>query len=299
MKLKVGRLVRLLGGVAAVCLAAAPLGAQGQEAQDSRSGAVEFTLPAKESLARMRRFEAGVAKLAPQRKGVRDAYVIAASLYDEHVFENEAEGAAQVLSARFGAQGRTLVLSNGQGPGTAPRYGAASANEIVAAIARVGEMLDPDEDFLVLYLTSHGRNDGALSIREQNRQDGILRPNTLRTALDESGIRRRFVIVSACYSGSFVPALNTEETIVVTAAAFARTSFGCEAQRDWTYFGDAFINQALRANRPLGESFATARDTIMAWETRDSVKPSYPMYFVGGAAGVIADSMTGQAPPAR
>jgi hypothetical protein len=42
--------------------------------------------------------------------------VIAASLCDEHVFENEAEGAAEVLSARFGAQGRTLILSNGQGP---------------------------------------------------------------------------------------------------------------------------------------------------------------------------------------
>jgi hypothetical protein len=87
---------------------------------------------------------------------------------------------------------------------------------------------------LVLYLTSHGRDDGAISIRERDRRDGLLRPNTLRTALDDSGIRRRLVIVSACYSGSFVPALGTDDTIVVTAAAFARTSFGCEAQRDWT-----------------------------------------------------------------
>ena len=47
-----------------------------------------------------------------------------------------------------------------------------------------------------------------------NEQD--IAPETLRHALDEAGIQRRVVVVSACYSGGFVPALQDEHTLVIT-----------------------------------------------------------------------------------
>ena len=43
-----------------------------------------------------------------------------------------------------------------------------------------------------------------------------------------SGARYRIVIISACYSGAFTPVLANISTLVITAAAADRPSFGCE-----------------------------------------------------------------------
>ena len=56
--------------------------------------------------------------------------------------------------------------------------------------------------------------------------------------------------------------------MIVTAAAADRTSFGCAAENDWTFFGDAMINHALRKPQPLGAAFAEARALVADWETR-------------------------------
>jgi hypothetical protein len=69
--------------------------------------------------------------------------------------------------------------------------------------------------------------------------------------LNASGARYRVIIISACYSGVFARALADRRTLVITAAAPDRPSFGCEDGATWTYFGDAFFNQALRGSRTL------------------------------------------------
>ena len=70
------------------------------------------------------------------------------------------------------------------------------------------------------------------------------------------------VVVSACYSGRFVEPLRDENTIVITAAAPDRTSFGCEAGRDFTYFGEAFFRDALARTASFTEAFEIARQLV-------------------------------------
>src|SRR6185369_14690703 len=62
-----------------------------------------------------RRMREALAKLQPQRPGVVDAYVIVAALDADPVFGREAREAGRVLSSRFDAAGRTLVLANDEG----------------------------------------------------------------------------------------------------------------------------------------------------------------------------------------
>lgn len=66
-------------------------------------------------------------------------------------------------------------------------------------------------------------------------------PKWLKDALDKSGIRWKVIVISACYSGSFIPALQDDNTLIITASAADRTSFGCENEADYTYFGRAFL----------------------------------------------------------
>ena len=46
-----------------------------------------------------------------------------------------------------------------------------------------------------------------------------LTPARLTKALDQAGIKNRVLILSACYSGSFVPPLSNENTMILTASA--------------------------------------------------------------------------------
>ena len=155
-------------------------------------------------------------------------------------------------------------------------------------------MIDPAEDVLVLYLTSHGMADG-LVYHDGDTGYGVLSPYRLGAVLAELGIRRRLVLVSACHSGVFVPYLGTAETAIVTAAAADKTSFGCQADNDWTFFGDALVNRALRKPGPFALAAADARQTIAGWEAREKLEPSDPQVAIGASAQGWLRTLDGRA----
>ena len=108
-----------------------------------------------------------------------------------------------------------------------------------------------------------------------------LTPPRLAGMLERSGIRNRIVIISACHSGSFIPALRHPTTMVMTAARSDRASFGCSNESDWTYFGNALFNHGLRATTSLPKAFASAKVLIGEWEAKEKFRPSEPQIFIG------------------
>jgi hypothetical protein len=215
-------------------------------------------------------------ELAAQRPGVTDSYILSFGLWGaQSVFESEAKGAAKVLEEQLDAQGRAIVRFN-----TKRRF-EAKPETLLAAAQAVGRTLDPAEDVLVLVLTSHGGPEGIGMVA--GRDQRLLRPSDVRVVLRESRARYSVVIVSACYSGIFANELADERTLVITAAAADRPSFGCQDGATWTYFGDAFFNRALRADRRLDIAFARAKELVTARERREGFDPSNPQ-MAGGAA---------------
>ena len=140
--------------------------------------------------------------------------------------------------------------------------------------------MDPEEDVLVLALTSHGTPRGVAVLA--GRRSGLISPRKLRDMLDASGARYRVVIISACYSGVFARVLANPSTLVITAAATDRPSFGCEDGATWTYFGDAFYNQALRRDARLDAAFGEAKRLVTERERREGFEPSEPQ-IAGGS----------------
>jgi hypothetical protein len=230
-------------------------------------------------LAEHRRLGAALTGLAPQRRGVVDAYVVAVGLDSDPVFGREAREAGKVLSRRFDAAGRTLVLAGSDGRGGAA-LPMGSLHALSLALARVAELMDEKEDVLVLYSTSHGIPTG-ITYHDGDQGYGVLTPARLAGLLEELGIRNRLLILSACFSGVFVPAVWSDTTALVTAASAGRTSFGCAADNDWTFFGDALINRALRKPQPLAGATKEALGLIAGWETGKSYDPSYPQVSIG------------------
>lgn len=230
-------------------------------------------------LAEHRALTAALGALRPQRKGVVDAYVVVAALDADPVFGREAREAGRVLARRYDAAGRTVVLTAG-GEG-AP----ANPATLAIALARVGELADPREDALVLYTTSHGSAPDGLAYRDPARGAGAISPNRLHAMLESAGLANRLLILSACYSGIFVPRLASDTTAVITAAAADRSSFGCEPGNDWTFFGDALLNRAFRKAQPLAAAFTEADASVAGWEAAAKLTASKPQIRIGKDVG--------------
>jgi hypothetical protein len=229
-----------------------------------------------------RKLDRALHALLPQRPGVVDAYVISIALDSDAVFAREARVAGDVLRRRYDAAGRSIVLAGSDGAGldSLPRGTPAT---LAIALARIAELMNRREDVLVLYTTSHGAPFG-LYYNDGDNGYGAISPNRLGGMLDQLGIANRLVILSACYSGVFVPVLQSDASAIVTAASADRTSFGCRAENDWTFFGDAMINHALRKPQPLAAAFAEASNLVAGWEAQSNMLPSQPQVFIGATA---------------
>lgn len=231
-------------------------------------------------LADHRKLATSIAALAPQRPGVVDAYLVAIGLDSDGVFGREAAEASRVLARRYDAAGQTILLAAGPNAEQATAANGSPRN-LATAISAVAATMDVKEDVLILFTTSHGDADSGLAYRDDEFGNGMIGPGRLRAMLDGSGIRRRMVIISACYSGIFVPALRSDSSVVITAASDRTTSFGCNAGNDWTFFGDALLNNAMRKNDPLVVAARKAFALIENWERKIAITRSRPQLFVG------------------
>jgi len=88
-------------------------------------------------------------------------------------------------------------------------------------------------------------------------------------------------VVSACYSGTFVDALRDERTLAIAASAADKNSFGCSNDADFTYFGKAYFDEALRRTYSFSEAFEIARPVIAERERKANFSGSDPKMFVG------------------
>jgi len=199
----------------------------------------------------------------------------------ERVFRNEVEYFDRLMAGRFEAAQRTLSLVNS--PETVDRLPLATMSNLREALAGIGARMDPDEDVLLLFLTSHGSEDHHLYVGLDPLPLHQISPADLRGALDAAHIGWRVVVVSACYSGAFVDALRDEHTLVITAARADRTSFGCGSDSKITWFGKAFLAGALNQTTDFERGFELANHQIREWELRDGETPSVPQMAGGWA----------------
>ncbi len=223
-------------------------------------------------------------ELEDERRGVTDLYFVGFAPYSaEDVFRKDIEVAHQLFDDRFDTDGRSVVLINN--PGTMLDTPFATVSNLRATLSEIGDIINPDEDVVMLYLSSHGTRDHKLSIEFPPLQLDALSPETLKQLLDDAGIKWRIIVVSACYSGGFIDPLKDDHTLIMTASAANRTSFGCGAESDATYFGDALFQHALRFEDSFVKAFEQAKKQIAERERSEKREASNPQIFVGEQMG--------------
>ena len=226
--------------------------------------------------------ERALAELKPTDHGSTHLYFVGIAGYGtEAVFKREVVAVRRLFDEKFGTKGRSIALINHHT--TANEVPLANVANLDGVLQHLGRLMDVDRDTLLLFLTSHGV-EGVLALEMPGVKLKQLRPTDLRRMLARSGIKNRVVILSSCHSGSFIPALADAKTLVITASRADRSSFGCEDQREWTYFGDAYFNRALRQESSFRRAFNKAKELITGWEVRDRLMPSLPQ--IAGGEGL-------------
>jgi len=132
-------------------------------------------------------------------------------------------------------------------------------------------------DGCLIYFSSHGNADGILL------NGHIFSPAGLSSMVDDTcGKRPTVVILSACFSGVFLPALSDTNRVIMTAARRDRSSFGCTQNDKYPYYDDCILSSWPQVSNFAALATA-ARVCVGKREiVEHAAPPSEPQMTVGG-----------------
>ena len=227
-----------------------------------------------------------LARLTPRVAGKPNLYLVTfAGDGGEDVFRNEAEYAAQLFAGRFGTTTHSVVLENN--PDTLATHPLASWSNLEDTLDGLAKVMQPEQDIFMLYITSHGDRDHNLLVDMDPLPLDQIGATDLAGILAKRPFKWKVVVVNACYSGGFLPPLRSPGTLVLTAARTDRSSFGCGSDSDITYFGRAWLVDALNQTADFIAAFKQASGEIKQWELQDKLTASEPQIDTG--AGIAEE----------
>ena len=200
----------------------------------------------------------------------------------QSVFLRESDYVSNMLASRFGAYGQIRLVNHRDHLSDRPM---ATRENLRRAALTLAERSGP-EDLLFIYLTSHGTHEHELVLDQPRMELADLPADELAAVLAPLKNRDKIIVISACYSGGFLPALKNNRTLVMTASQADRVSFGCSEEADFTYFGDALFAQALNQTDDLEHAFKLAKATVAERELADNFEASEPQ--IWAPKGVLA-----------
>lgn len=219
-------------------------------------------------------------QILPGRPNRIDLYFLGfAGNGNEAVFANEVRFAEKRIAEIYSTDRRSAVLASSIDD--ADSQPLASTQNLFRSISELGAKMDAEDDILFLFLTSHGWKDATLQVSLGDLPFEPLRGADLRAALDTAGIRWRIIVISGCYTGSFIEPLKTRQTVIMTAASAHNVSHGCEPGNDLTDFGKALFEDAIGSGNGLLDDFRTARSIIAKREKHLGLTPSRPQTYIG------------------
>lgn len=134
----------------------------------------------------------------------------------------------------------------------------------------------------LIYYTSHGGPPGV--VLDNDGKQMLVPPEVMAELIDQACPNRpTVVVISACYSGVFIPALQKNDRMILTAARPDRSSFGCSEDSKYPYFDECFLRASKVADDFPGLARA-AQACVAAREAETGARPpSEPQVWIGPA----------------
>jgi hypothetical protein len=128
----------------------------------------------------------------------------------------------------------------------------------------------------LFYLTSHGSPEAVVFGPKLFPPAGMA-----RLVDDACGARPTVIILSACFSGAFVPALARPDRMILTAARRDRSSFGCGESDRYPYFDDCMVRVLPEAHDFIGLADRVKGCVAEKEKATGMSPPSEPQIWIG------------------
>ena len=205
-------------------------------------------------------------------------FVLAAALHDQSkAFRGDVEATAIKL-LQHAPTAHVIKLAN-------PAMGQAhdlpyATRENLARVISVISASMQEQDRALIMLTTHG-NAGILAINAGSQAYSPLSSKELQQMLQPLEKYDHGLILSACYSGSFIEPLKSANRWMLTAAAANRSSFGCQFHGTQTYFIDALLKQTIDSKTYLRNWYLQTKLSVTEREKTEKLVPSSdPQIFI-------------------
>ena len=134
----------------------------------------------------------------------------------------------------------------------------------------------------LIYYTSHGGPPGV--VLDKDGEQMIVPPEVMADLVDSACPNRpTVVVISACFSGVFIPAMARNDRMILTAARPDRSSFGCGEGDKYPYFDDCFLSSSS-TSRNFPALAEAVQACVRAREIATGARPpSEPQVWIGPA----------------
>jgi len=205
------------------------------------------------------------------------------------VFDNARRDLVKALTARGFSPDHVLQFSIR--PEGYPKE-AVLRTDSIQIVHRLEALTETAKAGCLLYFTSHGSPDGVI-VGKNNWT-----PNIMASVVDATCANRpAVIIISACFSGVFVPLLADPNRMILTAARPDRASFGCGEADRYTYF-DGCVLQQIGAAHDFAALGQAVQACVAKQEHDTGVAPaSEPQLEIGAALRPMLPLYAFSAPP--
>jgi hypothetical protein len=220
-----------------------------------------------------------------QEAGKRLFY-IGLALYSEQWSENDVVELGNELREDSSYQVVPMIASNLHPH--AGRFPVADDATMLSFVRTAAEQAGP-QDLIFVHISTHGAPH-ELARRIGDGETTALSSQALARMLGPLAGHPTIVVISACYSGSFIRDLQETRRIILTAARADRSSFGCGAGSRHTFFGEAELKAFGEPDRSLHQIFTAIRRNVAVMERRQHFTPSEPQVSVGADAADLYEA---------
>jgi len=169
---------------------------------------------------------------------------------------------------------QTILLSN-QLESSQLNYPFATLSSLDMVFKRIENWSQKRPIHLVTLISTHGNVD-LLSVNIGNAYWPAVRSVNIKKWLDAIPQVPSVWILSACFSGSFVPPLRGPQRIIMTAAAHNRNSFGCAYNDKNTYYMGNLLGEGWTPDQTWQVNHQQMAQKIMALEQKNGLLDSSP-----------------------
>lgn len=173
---------------------------------------------------------------------------------------------------------KSILLSN-QLESSHLNYPFATLENLDRIFKKVGEWSKNHPINLIALISTHGNVD-VLSVNIANSYWPAVRSFHMKKWLDGLNNVPTAILLSACYSGSFIQPLVGDNRVVLTAAAHNRNSFGCAYHGQNTYFIGNLFGNDWNAEDTWQKNYLQMYEKIKSAETKLGLPNSNPQIYL-------------------